>query len=563
MTKKSNSRHIHRARGPIGLDLGDCYIKAVQLDHAAAADVDCRIASALVLERLHPGEPFDAAEAMRLRDVLSRHNFIGRQVVINVPGKMALTSVLSLPPRKEGIPLEQIARGEMAHEHRHDPDSFEMACWDLPKPARGSGGTTVMAVACRHEHSDALLAALGSAGFDVVGLDAAGWAVTRACRKLVQQADDGITAIVDLGWDSTSIALIHSHTVVYQRSSLGCGMHHLRQALQREQQYPPQVIDYLLCEIGFELEGRGDEDDWKLLVKAGSQLEAHFGNVVRELTLTMDYAHSQYPQNPVKQVLLLGGGAGVPGVDAFIAAAAETQVTTVRPADLVANAENLGELAMQPSLIPALGLARSHVASEQAPDAVNLVPDSYRILRRRKQRSRRWAVAVLAYAAALVVGWGVLHHLSGGAQRATASQLTAADQRIADADQAIQLLQPRLKDALATMEAGRSVGDQPDWSILLQLVAGLLNDDAVLSTCRLAPTNDDLPPDQRHLASSYTLHLEGLTRAHETVSEYVLALEDVGLFDSVKLLSTQREPWGAQTAVAFQIDLLLGGPSHE
>ncbi len=562
MTPKSKSRHIHRTRSPIGLDLGDSHIKAVQLEHAAGKDVGCRITAALVLERLNPGQPFDASEAVRLRDVLGRHNFAGRQVVINVPGQMALTSVLSLPPRKEGIPLDQIARSEMAHEHRLEPDSFEMAWWDLPKPARSSASTTVMSVACRHEHADVLLGALGSAGFDVVGLDVAGWAATRACRPLLQKANDGISAIVDLGWDSTTIALIHSNTLIYQRSSLGCGMRQLRLALEREQHYPQQVIDYLLCEIGFELEQRGDEDDWKLLVKAGSQLETHFNQVVRELTLTMDYAHSQYPEAPVKQVLLLGGGAGVPGVDAFIAGAAETHVEAVRPADLSAEGVNLGGLAEQPSLIPAMGLARPH-DDMASPDTINLVPGSYRISRRRKQRTRGWAVAVLAYAAALVIGWGVLHYLSGGAQQATASQLTAADDRITDAQQAIKLLQPRLKDAMATMEAGRSVGDQPDWSILLQLVAGLLHDDAVISACRLAPTDANLPLEQRHLATSYTIHLEGLTRAHETVSEYVLALEDVGLFNSVKLISTQREPWGSQTAVAFQIDLVLGGWAHE
>lgn len=187
---------------------------------------------------------------------------------------------------------------------------------------------------------------------------------------------------------------------------------------------------------------------------------------------------------------------------------------------------------------------------------VNLVPAHHLTARRRRMRSRRWMVAAATYAVVLIVAWMVLHVSSGGAQRAVAGQLNDMRGKIDDTRAALDHIQPRLREALATLEAGKSIGDQPNWSILMRLVANLLGDHAVLMRFTLEPMADQ--PDQR-LAQRYTLRVRGLAQSQETVSTYVLALEQLELFDSVKLLSTQREPVKQETAVAFELACELGG----
>lgn len=187
---------------------------------------------------------------------------------------------------------------------------------------------------------------------------------------------------------------------------------------------------------------------------------------------------------------------------------------------------------------------------------VNLIPTRYLAARRRRVRTRRWAVGVAAYALLLLPAWGVMRMTSGGAQRVAAEQLAQADDRIADTEAALRTIQPRLAAALATLEAGNSVGDQPDWSILMTAVANLLGDDAVLTRFALEPVAEDKRSPRP--SRQYVLHVQGLGRSHEVVSGYVLKLEGLGLFDSVKLLSTKREPIAEQTAVGFQIDCTMG-----
>ena len=192
---------------------------------------------------------------------------------------------------------------------------------------------------------------------------------------------------------------------------------------------------------------------------------------------------------------------------------------------------------------------------------VNLLPHDCRIARSKRVRMQRWGVGVLIYTAALSAGWLGLHLASGGAEHAVAAQRTQIDAQIADTESAIQRLQPRLSESLATLAAGRSVGYQPNWAILLHLMANLLGDDAVLTRCHLQPAKQT--QTRHHIARVYTLNLHGLAKSHETVSAYVLALESKPVFKSVKLNATRREPWGSETAIAFDLTATLEGGNGE
>ena len=48
------------------------------------------------------------------------------------------------------------------------------------------------------------------------------------------------------------------------------------------------------------------------------------------------------------------------------------------------------------------------------------------------------------------------------------------------------------------------------------------------------------------------LRLAGVGRSQAAVSQFVLRLEQLGLFDRVTLLDTRREPFGADSAVGFR-----------
>jgi len=74
--------------------------------------------------------------------------------------------------------------------------------------------------------------------------------------------------------------------------------------------------------------------------------------------------------------------------------------------------------------------------------------------------------------------------------------------------------------------------------------------DNVPKAGELKTGSDDLP---------VVLELGGFAKAQSDVSGYVLRLENLGLFEKVKLVKTNREMYLGQEAVSFRLECTLQG----
>ena len=366
-------------RGPIGLDIGERWIKAVQLSADAS-----RIHAVVSVART-PGEnaSLTAHECRRLVTILSRRGFLGRRAVVAVPSGAVMSSILELPPPTSPAPRHEIARTELADAHRRDPQAMEVDFWDIPAPARRTEGSPAMAAGCTHEDAERLLDPLERAGLRVEALDLPCWAVARLAAAAPSTSDHdsaalsdqtagqdhesghdseaaphaaSIVAAVDLGWSSATLILLHQGTVVYERNLPTAGLHHLATSLEKQHRFQPDVIEYLLRDLGF---GVGDttDDDLALLRKVRGPFDTHFTSLGQELSLSASYAQHQYPQAQVQQVVLTGGGAAVPGVESYLAGHLECPVRALSPLDRLACHPALHDEAGSPTLAIAAGLA--------------------------------------------------------------------------------------------------------------------------------------------------------------------------------------------------------------
>lgn len=357
---------LNTQRGPIGLDIGDRWIKAIQLSGDGV-----RIEAAASIARLSPAEadapPLAVAEAQRLIGILRRRGFVGRRAVVAVPARSVMTSILELPPAGSGAPRQQIACAELAEAHRREPTGMEVSFWDIPKPARPVEGAPAMAAGCTHGDAEALIDPLQRAGFQIDALDLQSWAVARICTRLsgLQSTAEmacnvppaaGMIAAVDLGWTSATLMLLHCDTVVYERNLPAAGLRHLATALERSHRFGPDVVEYLLRDLGFGGDAESP-DDADLLLKARGQLDAHFDGLGQELRLSISYAQHQYPAAPVDHVVLTGGGAGVPGLADYLAAHIDSPVQSAAATEAIRCDASLQADAASPSLTVAAGLA--------------------------------------------------------------------------------------------------------------------------------------------------------------------------------------------------------------
>ena len=197
---------------------------------------------------------------------------------------------------------------------------------------------------------------------------------------------------------------------------------------------------------------------------------------------------------------------------------------------------------------------------------VNLIP-AYRVqAKRRRFRLRFWAAACIACAVLLAALCGVCYAVFTDNDLGLRGELRETVDRIGKSRNAIAEARSMLTDAETKLASNRAVGNQPDWSVLLAAVSARLGDDIVLRQCRLGRGEEEplrRPARRRgsapRLATAarqdppHTLSLIGYGRSHQAVSQFVLRLEAIPVFKEVRLVRNSREPFLAESAVAFTV----------
>jgi Tfp pilus assembly PilM family ATPase len=319
-------------RGPIGIDIGGRYVKAVQLTRGRRAskssDRTWHVAATADFLRGIEGAPLSRAEVFRIAEVLRRRSFSGNQVVLTVPDGRLVAGPMELPPRGAGVPLDAVARVEFSRAYKCEPDSFEMAYWDLPTAARAAKTTNVMAVACPHADAEALIDLFAAAGLEVIALEARPCSMARACAPLTRDAD-GIVLLLEIGWNSAALVVLHRGVIVYERAAVEAGIRQLHADLLAALHVAPDIVDAILTDAGIfgttdasrgpdYAPGRKTFIPAEVLGEVRAIVAAHFERTARELMASVSYSSHQYPDAPVSRLVLLGGGALLPGLPAFM-----------------------------------------------------------------------------------------------------------------------------------------------------------------------------------------------------------------------------------------------------
>lgn len=343
---------FRRARSPIGIDIGGQWIKAVQLAGPAHAGARPAIAAVVRVPRVRPGEDVTDDDAARLSDVLYRQGFRGSRIVLAAAPDMLLSSALELPPRTSGAPLEDIARTEVSRANKCEPDSFEMECWDLPGLGRPGEGTHVMVAACPHAKADALADLFQRNGLDTAAIDTRGWALARGCAPLAGKAGipggSGLSAVLELSWSAGLLVVVSGGVVVFERSLEDAGLRGLHAALHSAHGVDGETAELIL--------GRAEAGDVAPEVRA--LVSDYAAGMMRELSISLAYAEQRFSRTPPDSLLLVGGGAGLPGLGEALTAGLELPVRPVRPADLTDVPPFAAAACASPSLVAAVGLAQ-------------------------------------------------------------------------------------------------------------------------------------------------------------------------------------------------------------
>jgi hypothetical protein len=206
--------------------------------------------------------------------------------------------------------------------------------------------------------------------------------------------------------------------------------------------------------------------------------------------------------------------------------------------------------------------------------AVNLIP-AYRLAaRRRRTRTGWWTGVCVVYGLGLAIAYTLLAANLEGQTDAVTGQTQRLTEQIQLSRQAIADTRVKLESAKAHLRANLAVGRQPDFSVLLAVLAAHLDENVALSECRLTPRSPETnaeariaerqvtaakqSPDVHGPIGRYTVNVDGLANSQSAASEYVLRLEQTQLFQRVVLLETTRQRGHGRQAVGFRLECLLG-----
>ena len=283
-------------------------------------------------------------EVRELRGRLSELGMRGNRLVLAVPGEKLLTGIMELPPAESGAPIEMLARSELARMHKCDPQSFEMASWQLPAPARAANTTFMMGAACTHADADNLLDCFEAEGFRVERLEIQSQALARACGPVLNKAR-GLAGILDIGWSAPRLVLLYDGVVIYDRKLARSAYGALVASLATQFGQPLDEMEKML---------RAGRDAG--LQAVAPARERYAACLAEEMRIPLSYVSNQYPDANAEQLLLVGGGARLEGLAGMLAEAMDWPVRAVAMSDL-ADCDAQLDAECGAALVAATGLA--------------------------------------------------------------------------------------------------------------------------------------------------------------------------------------------------------------
>ena len=198
---------------------------------------------------------------------------------------------------------------------------------------------------------------------------------------------------------------------------------------------------------------------------------------------------------------------------------------------------------------------------------INMIPADRLAKKHQKARLRLWTLVCGTYFICLVVLVLSGRFFWDGYNDPITEEIKSTAERIESYSSTIQQLQEKLAKATAELQACQAISCRPNWSKLLVLLSGELGEEVVLGNCQIVILNKgrNVKDNLREFFSSsdpaallaerrYKLELSGYGRTQTAVSQFVLRLERMRIFDSVRLINSYRGAFLNNEAVAFSIE---------
>ncbi len=205
--------------------------------------------------------------------------------------------------------------------------------------------------------------------------------------------------------------------------------------------------------------------------------------------------------------------------------------------------------------------------------SVNLVPPELVMARRRADRTRVWAGVTVVYSV-IALSTGALAWSAGHVGVDSRDRLTELSDRTQKQEIALRLAREALATATRKLAAAREVSVHPNWTLLLNALAAFKGPDVVLTTLEIKPIMPKAEPTARAAGraaepvtkpssgagstkpAGFLMTIIGDARTQKSVTDFVLRLEETGIFASVRLVESKSKPGPSDAGKAPAIEII-------
>jgi Tfp pilus assembly PilM family ATPase len=205
-----------------------------------------------------------------------------------------------------------------------------------------------------------LLDAFEAAGFRVEASEDPEVAVLRACESMLRRPG---CCVVDIGWSCARVMLLRAGECVQKCDLTGFGVGSLHRAVREHFGLDAEVAEQLLREISLDLVRGMEGSESVHAAWARGLLMKRVEELAEELESLFEAAQENDAQMRVSRLVLVGGGAGVRGLDNDLRARLDVEVFVGRPFELADCDRAAADRFASPALTAAMGLAQWSASS--------------------------------------------------------------------------------------------------------------------------------------------------------------------------------------------------------
>jgi hypothetical protein len=192
-------------------------------------------------------------------------------------------------------------------------------------------------------------------------------------------------------------------------------------------------------------------------------------------------------------------------------------------------------------------------------NSTNLVPLARQLRQARSTRIRAWSIALGAALLASGATYAACTYALADARAPAPAEFTRAAREVSQFNADASRVRAQLAGVRREAYAARSLSEQPDVSLLFDLISRTADEQIVLSRCELteSPSAGKGADEDAAAVGGAVLRLDGLATTQAAVAGFVLQLETAGLFNRVALLQSHSQPLFGQEAAAFRIECVM------